>query len=137
MQLAVDVGWKFFDTAWGYGQGKSDGLRGEILARNHGQRLYAASKIPPMNDQWPAKREYKYHDVFPREDVFSYANKIRGKLGTGAIDLLQFHVWDDGWAHEPDYSDTLENLNRDDIVRCFGVSLTRFQPDNGNYGLRT
>ena len=79
LQLAVDLGCNFFDTAWAYGEGKSDGLLGKILAKNPSKRLYAASKIPPMNDQWPAKAEYKYRDVFPREHVFSYANKIRAK----------------------------------------------------------
>src|SRR2546428_13158367 len=49
MQLAVDLGCNFFDTAWAYGNGRSDGLLGEILSRNAGKRLYAASKIPPAN----------------------------------------------------------------------------------------
>ena len=42
LQLAVDLGCNFFDTAWAYGEGKSDGLLGEILARNSNKRLYAA-----------------------------------------------------------------------------------------------
>src|SRR5437870_2503686 len=32
-------------TAWPYGNGKSDGLLGEMISRNQGKRLYAASKI--------------------------------------------------------------------------------------------
>src|ERR1700689_3331511 len=31
LQLSVDLGCNFFDTAWAYGEGKSDGLLGEIL----------------------------------------------------------------------------------------------------------
>ena len=31
LQLATDLGCNFFDTAWAYGEGKSDGLLGEIL----------------------------------------------------------------------------------------------------------
>ena len=34
LQLSVDAGCNFFDTAWAYGEGKSDGLLGEIMARN-------------------------------------------------------------------------------------------------------
>ncbi|MFZ0410475.1 MAG: aldo/keto reductase, partial [Candidatus Acidiferrales bacterium] len=60
LQLSVDLGCNFFDTAWAYGDGKSDGLLGDAMARNRGKRLYAASKIPPMNLQWPARREFKY-----------------------------------------------------------------------------
>ena len=33
MQLGVDEGCNFFDTAWAYGEGKSDGLLGEIMAQ--------------------------------------------------------------------------------------------------------
>ena len=53
LQLAVDLGCNFFDTAWAYGNGKSDGMLGQILQRNAGKRLYAASKVPPKNDIWP------------------------------------------------------------------------------------
>ena len=99
MQLAVDLGCNFFDTAWAYGEGKSDGLLGEIMARNsQGKRLYAASKIPPANDRWPALPEYKYGDVFSPQHVFKYADLIRKQLRVDTIDLLQFHVWDDSWT---------------------------------------
>jgi len=90
MQLAVDLGCNFFDTAWAYGEGKSDGLLGEIMARNSKKRLYAASKIPPGNDRWPALPEYKYSDVFSVQHVFKYADLIRKQLRVDTIDLLQF-----------------------------------------------
>ena len=32
LQLAVDLGCNFFDTAWAYGEGKSDTLLGKILS---------------------------------------------------------------------------------------------------------
>ncbi|MGC2725160.1 MAG: aldo/keto reductase, partial [Candidatus Acidiferrales bacterium] len=101
------------------------------------KRLYAASKIPPLNDQWPAKAEYKYRDVFPREHVLGYANKIRQKLGTDSIDLLQFHVWDDSWAQESEFRETVEKLKQDGVVRFFGLSLNRWQPENGIAALHT
>ncbi len=49
LQLAVDLGCNFFDTAWAYGEGKSDTFLGKILAANPDKRLYSASKIPPKN----------------------------------------------------------------------------------------
>jgi aryl-alcohol dehydrogenase-like predicted oxidoreductase len=39
MQLGIDQGCNFFDTAWAYGEGKSDGLLGEIMARTSGKRI--------------------------------------------------------------------------------------------------
>jgi aryl-alcohol dehydrogenase-like predicted oxidoreductase len=142
LQLTVDLGCNFFDTAWAYGNGKSDGLLGEILTCNKFRNaknmpLYAASKIPPMNDIWPATPEFKYSDVFPAKHVFEYAKKIREKLREDAIDVLQFHVWDDSWSHEPEFRETVEKLKADKWIRSFGLSLNRWQPENGIEALRT
>ena len=142
LQLATDLGCNFFDTAWAYGDGKSDGLLGEILSRNSSppnpsKRLYAASKIPPMNGKWPAQPSYKYQDVFPAAHVFKHADLIRKKLRVDAIDVLQFHVWDDSWTDLPEFRNTVEKLRHDGIIRHFGLSLNRWEPENGLKALRT
>jgi len=137
MQLAIEQGSNFFDTAWAYGEGKSDGLLGEILSRNKSKRLFAASKVPPMNGRWPALPEYKYREVFPASHVINYAEKIREKLGTESIDILQFHVWDDSWAGEPEFRETVEKLKSEKLIRFFGLSINRWQPENGIAALRT
>ncbi len=136
MQLAVDLGCNLFDTAWAYGGGKSDGLLGEIMARNAGKRIYAASKIPPANDRWPALPEYKYGDVFSPQHVFKYADMIRKQLRVDTIDLLQFHVWDDSWTGEPEFRSTVEKLKHDKTIRFFGLSINRWQAENGIKALR-
>jgi aryl-alcohol dehydrogenase-like predicted oxidoreductase len=99
--------------------------------------LYAASKIPPLNDKWPASPKDKYRDVFPSDHVFKYAKLIREKLRTDSIDLLQFHVWDDSWAGEAEFRATVEKLKRDGWIRFFGLSLNRWQPENGIKAMRT
>jgi aryl-alcohol dehydrogenase-like predicted oxidoreductase len=137
LQLSVNLGCNFFDTAWAYGDGKSDGLLGEILNRNSKKRLYAASKIPPGNLQWPALPKYKYKDVFSPKHVFKHADLIRKKLRVDAIDLLQFHVWDDNWTDQPDFRSTVEKLKHDGWIRYFGLSLNRWEPENGIKALRT
>jgi len=137
LQLAIDLGCNFFDSAWAYGDGKSDGLLGQAIARNQAKPLYAASKIPPKNERWPALPEYKYHDVFPPDHVSKYQDSIRKKLGTDSIDLLQFHVWSDHWTDEPDFRKTVEKLKQDGIIRFFGLSLNRWEPENGIKAMRT
>ena len=107
MQLSVDSGCNFFDTAWAYGDGKSDGLLGEIMQRNSGKSIYAASKIPPANLHGRHCSTYKYRDVFSAEHVFKYADMIRKKLRVDTIDLLQFHVWSDAWVDEPEFRNTI------------------------------
>src|ERR1700723_1928408 len=109
MQLSIDAGCNFFDTAWAYGDGKSDALLGEVMARNK-RRLYAASKIPPANDKWPALPKYKYRDVFSADHVIKYADLIRKELRVDSIDLLQFHVWDDSWTNDPEFHSAIEKL---------------------------
>jgi aryl-alcohol dehydrogenase-like predicted oxidoreductase len=137
LQLSIDGGCNFFDTAWAYGEGKSDGLLGEIMARNSKKRLYAASKIPPANDKWPALPSYKYDDVFSPEHVLKYADLIRKKLRTESIDVLQFHVWDDSWADNREFRSTVEKLKDGGWIRYFGLSINRWEPENCVKALRT
>jgi aryl-alcohol dehydrogenase-like predicted oxidoreductase len=137
LQLSIDLGSHFFDTAWAYGEAKSDGLLGQTIAKNKDKRLYTASKIPPRNGGWPALPSYKYHDVFPPDHVFKYADLIRKQLGTDSIDLLQFHVWTDEWTNELDFRKTVEKLKRDGTIRYFGLSLNRWEPKNGINAVRT
>jgi aryl-alcohol dehydrogenase-like predicted oxidoreductase len=137
MQLSVDLGCNFFDTAWAYGDGKSDGLLGKIMKANAGKTICAASKIPPENLKWPALSTYKYSDVFSAQHVFQYADKIRKQLQVDTIDVLQFHVWSDAWVDEPEFRSTVEKLKKDGIVRFFGLSINRWEPANGIKAIRT
>src|SRR5271165_2458630 len=137
LQRAVEAGCTFFDSAWGYGEGKSDQFLGKLLAANPDRRLYAASKIPPANFKWPALPSYSYAEVFPPDHVFKYADLIRKNLGTDTVDLLQFHVWQDAWAEEPDFRNTVEKLKRDAVIRAFGLSVNRWEPENGMKAIRT
>jgi aryl-alcohol dehydrogenase-like predicted oxidoreductase len=137
MQLAVDSGCNFFDTAWAYGDGKSDALLGKVLAANRGKRLYAASKIPPKNGKWPASPRDSYQDVFPAAHVFEHAKLIRQNLGVDSIDLLQLHVWDDSWTGDPEFAATVAKLKSGGLIRFFGLSLNRWEPNNGIRALRS
>ena len=137
LQQSADAGCTFFDSAWAYGEGKSDRLLGGLLKANPGRRLYAASKIPPGNFKWPALPAHSHAEVVAPEHVFRYADIIRKNLGVDTIDLLQFHVWQDHWTDEPDFRNTVERLKRDGIIRAFGLSLNRWEPANGLRAIRT
>ena len=137
MQTAIDAGCNFFDTAWAYGDGHSDGLLGQIIAKNNGKRIYAASKIPPKDGNWPPKPTAAYHHVFPTDYVIEYAHKIRKKLGTDSIDVLQLHVWEDRWAQEKEFHEMVKRLKVEGLIRFFGLSLNRWEPENGIEAIRT
>ena len=98
LQLAVDLGCNFFDTALAYGDGKSERLLGELVRRNAGTKLYVATKVPPMNREWPSRRESSLDEVFPADYIRQSTELSLENLGASRIDLLQFHVWEDSWA---------------------------------------
>ena len=62
----VALGCNFFDTAWAYGEGKSEQLLGEALRAIRGTRLYVATKIPPKNLQVAGAAEYPLQRRLPR-----------------------------------------------------------------------
>ena len=69
LDIAVEGGCNFFDTAWGYGAGKSEQILGRLLKRHLDKRLYVATKIPPKNMKWPSKPDYKLEDCFPADHI--------------------------------------------------------------------
>src|SRR4249919_2108285 len=67
LDRAVELGCTFFDTAWAYGDGRSERLLGSLLKRHPDRRLYVATKIPPKNRKWPARDSFPLDDVFPAD----------------------------------------------------------------------
>jgi aryl-alcohol dehydrogenase-like predicted oxidoreductase len=130
LDLAVELGCNFFDTAWAYGDGKSEQLLGQTLRRNAGKRLYVATKIPPKNRQWPARADYPLDDVFPAEYIREYTEKSLKNLGIDSLDLQQLHVWSDTWAADERWQRAVRDLKKDGLIRAFGISINRWEPEN-------
>jgi aryl-alcohol dehydrogenase-like predicted oxidoreductase len=130
LERSVALGCNFYDTAWGYGEGKSEQILGEQIRRHPGKRLYHATKIPPKNLQWPSKPEYKLKDCFPASHIIEYTEKSLKNLGVECIDLQQFHVWEDGWADNDEWKSAVEKLKKEGKIRFIGVSVNRWEPDN-------
>ncbi|GLU54875.1 oxidoreductase [Dyadobacter frigoris] len=137
LDLAVASGCNFFDTAWGYAEGKSEMILGDLIRRNPDKKLYAATKIPPKNRQWPSKPSFLLKDVFPADYIVEYAEKSLKNLGVESIDLLQFHVWEDAWAHEDEWKEAIQKLTKEGKVERWGISVNRWEPDNALKTLET
>jgi aryl-alcohol dehydrogenase-like predicted oxidoreductase len=137
LRQAVDLGCNFFDTAWAYGAGHSERLLGDLLRDTAGKRIYTASKIPPKNGKWPARADYALEDVYPADHIREFTDKTLANLGVGAIDLMQFHVWNDGWADDQRWQRAVAALKDDGLVRAVGISINRWEPENGIRALRT
>jgi len=95
LPVAVDSGCTFFDTAWGYGEGRSERLLGDLVRANPGRRLHAATRIPPKNFQWPTKRGDRLADAFLAEHIREFTEKSLTNLGLPSVDLIRFRVWED------------------------------------------
>ncbi|HEX8283055.1 MAG TPA: aldo/keto reductase [Pyrinomonadaceae bacterium] len=137
LQRAVDLGCNFFDTAWAYGEGHSEGLLGRLVRANPDKRLYTASKIPPKNRKWPSRREYTLDETFPPDHIEEYVHRSLGNSGLASIDLMQFHVWEDAWVEDDRWAKKLDELRAQRLVGAVGISINRWEPSNGVRAVRS
>ncbi len=137
LDLAVERGCNFFDTAWGYGEGHSERLLGQVVRAHPGLELTVATKIPPRNFIWPSRRGFTLDECFPPDHIKDFARKSYENLGLPVIDLLQFHVWEDAWSTDDRWKRAVDDLKREGIIRAVGVSVNRWEPENVIETLRT
>ena len=137
LDLAVENGVNFFDTAWGYGEGHSEKLLGKLLKRHKNKKLYSASKLPPKNFKWPAKSEYSFFDSYPSNHILDYTERTLKNLDVEKIDLLQFHTWDDSWSSIDEWKRSVEDLKKSGKITAIGISMNRWEPENGIEALKT
>jgi aryl-alcohol dehydrogenase-like predicted oxidoreductase len=149
LQRSVDLGCNFFDTAWAYGDGRSEKILGQILRDNQtapasgkavggpDSKLYVATKVPPKNRKWPSRRNFSLDDCYPPDYVFEYVDKSLANIGVDTLDLLQFHTWEDQWLDDARLPRTIEDLRKSGKVRAVGISLNRWEPWNGIRAVRS
>ncbi len=130
LALSVELGCNFFDTAWGYGAGKSEQILGQIVRNYPNKKLYTASKIPPKNFIWPSKSHFELKDCFPADHIIEYTEKTLTNLGLEQIDLQHFHVWEDSWADQDEWKEAILKLTKEGKVAHWGVSVNRWEPNN-------
>ncbi|HNV30565.1 MAG TPA: aldo/keto reductase, partial [Cyclobacteriaceae bacterium] len=127
---SVELGCNFFDTAWGYGAGVSEQILGKLMRQYASKQLHFATKIPPKNFKWPSKANYTLDECFPASHIIEYTEKSLKNLNVDCIDLQQFHVWEDSWAHNEEWKNAVEKLKAEGKVKHFGISVNRWEPDN-------
>jgi aryl-alcohol dehydrogenase-like predicted oxidoreductase len=130
LDRAFALGCTFFDTAWVYGQGKSERLLGGALRRNPDRPAIVATKVPPKNMMWPAPKGVEAADAYPGDHIRRYTDKSLENLGVSRIDLQQFHVWSDDWSSDAGWQRAVRDLKDSGMVRAFGISVNRWEPEN-------
>ncbi|MBX7171043.1 MAG: aldo/keto reductase [Pyrinomonadaceae bacterium] len=131
LQKAVDLGCNFFDTAYVYGNGRSEALLGKLVKANPDKKIYTATKTPPKNMQYPTIPEYSLAECYPPEHIEEFLHKSLENAGLERYDLLQIHTWNDDWAEDDSWSNMLDSLKRQGLIGACGISLNRWEPWNG------
>lgn len=129
IKAALDSGCTFIDTALAYGEGHSERLIAQARAKSKGH-FTVATKVPPLNGRWPARKGVPLSRVFPAAYVRGCALRSAENLGQ-APDLLQLHVWQDAWLDEPGWhevEDTVASLIKEGTIRHFGISINDHDP---------
>ena len=137
LHRSVELGCNFFDTAWGYGAGHSEGLLGQLVRAYPNKKLYTATKIPPKNFKWPSRRGYALADCFPADHIRQYTEWSLKNLGLSSVDLIQFHVWEDDWAQDERWQKAMLDLKSEGLINAVGISVNRWEPDNVIRTLKT
>jgi aryl-alcohol dehydrogenase-like predicted oxidoreductase len=137
LQRTVDLGCNFFDTAWGYGEGHSEGLLGQLVRANADKKLYTATKIPPKNRMWPSRRDFTLDDCFPPDHIEEYVHKSLKNAELESFDLMQFHTWEDNWVRDDRWANMMDDLRRQGLIHAVGISINRWEPWNGLQTVRS
>jgi len=137
----VDLGGNFIDTAWVYGRvdgpgdkkGKhsSEELIGKFLKESKVRdKVILATKIPGKNRKWPARSGVSISKVFPKGYIEEMTDSSLKSLKVDTLDLMQFHVWQDGFAPNDDWKEEIQKITKKGKVRYWGISINDYQPTN-------
>jgi aryl-alcohol dehydrogenase-like predicted oxidoreductase len=129
LRRAIELGLNLIDTALAYGDGHSEELVGQIV-RETGHKIYVATKVPPKNQLWPARRGIGIDQVFPYPYIMQCAEQSLKNLKLDAIDLLQLHVWNPEWIDADDWRRAFGELKRSGKVRAVGISINDHEPES-------
>lgn len=137
LHLSVESGINFFDTAWVYGNGRSEKLLGQLVKDFPEKKLYISTKIPPKNFKWPMEPTFTLEETFSSSHIKEYVQKSLKNLGVAQIDLVLLHGWDDIWAKDEQWQKTVLELKQSGLINAFGLSIDRWEPNNAISAINT
>jgi aryl-alcohol dehydrogenase-like predicted oxidoreductase len=129
LRRAIELGIDFIDTAFAYNEGHSERLIAQVAAETKAP-VTIATKIPPKNRVWPARKGTPIDEVFPYDYIIDMTEQSLRNLNTETIDLQQLHVWNPEWLERDDWRRGIEDLKKSGKVRYFGISINDHQPDS-------
>ncbi|MBF6979158.1 aldo/keto reductase [Aerococcaceae bacterium zg-BR22] len=115
INVAIDEGVNFFDTADVYGIGKSETILGQVL-KTRSEEVFVATKFG-RRDDFSDLSNYSY------ERVRQYCEDSLKNLQKEAIDLYQIHCPSFEVIKEGSIFGVLERLKQEGKIRYYGVSV--------------
>lgn len=116
MNVALDAGINFFDTADAYGDGYAETVVGEFLAGRPRDKVVICTKV--FNHFNPDGS--RYPDLSP-DHVRQRCELQLQRMGIETIDLYLLHLFDT-LTPLADVSETMESLKQQGKIRAYGVS---------------
>ena len=101
------AGINFFDTAYGYTDGKSETILGSLVAAER-DKLFVATKCAGSGGA-------------SAQNIHGQFDQSRQRLGMDVVDLLYIHMWDNDTPLEETF-ETLAGLVQNGSIRYIGVS---------------
>ncbi len=133
LREAVDGGMTFVDTALVYGAGHSERMIGQVLREEiRDGHVIVASKVPPLNDEWPGDGNRSVRDTFPPLHLSACTEESLRNLGIDALPLQQLHVWHDNWLDDRGWAASYEQMARlkeEGKVLHWGISINDHAPE--------
>ena len=129
LERAVALGCTFFDTALAYGQGKSEQLLGRVLAHHRDKTLIVATKIPPEPEVAGAAPSTR---STTSSRAITSADRPRRACTISACRRSTCSSFTCGPTRGPTttrWQRAVDDLKREKLIRGFGISINRWQPD--------
>src|SRR3989339_1411856 len=119
LNIALDSGVNFFDTADVYGDGRSERLLAK-LKKERKEKFYIATKAGRRLDPHTA-------DGYNRKNLSSFVERSLKNLNTDVIDLLQLHCPPTQVFYMPQVFGILDDLVKEGKLIYYGVSVEKVE----------
>lgn len=119
LHTAVEMGVNFFDTADGYGGGKSERLLAQ-LRKERSEEIIIATKIGRRSNPHTA-------DSYNRENLTAYTERCLENLDVEALDLVQLHCPPTEVYYRPEVFGVMDDLVAAGKIKYYGVSVEKVE----------
>ncbi len=121
VRAALDTGITFLDTADVYGDGRSERVIADVLAKSEmDERPVVATKAGRRLDPHEASR-------YTESNLREFVDRSRTNLDMDSLDLLQLHCPPTDVYYQPETFDALDELKAEGKIDHYGVSVERVE----------